>query len=266
MPHDSARRSQPPASRNSRTTDTARMSRRVLDRSPHRQHPDSNCEEPKLFEAPIPATSTSAPASRSKRDGDDLWRCACRVPLAGRRTVCRNRSDCPLTPPRRGSRGSRYAPSEPDEQRDTATAPSECHTADRKRSADGHGFRQFRQHRATTRTAASSRWFSSTTSRQGDPMPPTAPTTEAARGYQKHIDKPGSPPLRVTQPDKLRHRKVRLIPTSPKRRRHDRLPAGNKDAFPRFGTFRRNQIRRSLRVGLPHQRRPPSGFLTLSTV
>jgi hypothetical protein len=112
--YDSARLCQTPAGRNPPTTDAARTNRRVLDRSPHRPHPDPNREEPKLFEAQTPATSTIAPANRSYRDGDDLWRCACRVPLAGRRAVCRNRSDCPLTPPRRRSRGSLYSPSAPD--------------------------------------------------------------------------------------------------------------------------------------------------------
>lgn len=97
-------------------------------------------------------------------------------------------------------------------------------------------------------------------------MPPTAPIAEATRGYQKHFDKPGSPPLQVTQPDKPRHRKVRFVPKLPKQLQHDRLPAEIKDAFPRFGTFQRNQLHRSLRVGLPHQRRPPAGFLTLSVV
>jgi hypothetical protein len=45
-----------------------------------------------------------------------------------------------------------------------------------------------------------------------------------------------------------------------------RLAAGIEDTFPRFVTFRRNQMGRSLHAGLPPQRLPLSGFLTLSAV
>jgi hypothetical protein len=45
-----------------------------------------------------------------------------------------------------------------------------------------------------------------------------------------------------------------------------RLAAGIEDTFPRFGAFRRNQMGRSLHAGLPPQRLPLSGFLTLSAV
>jgi len=42
--------------------------------------------------------------------------------------------------------------------------------------------------------------------------------------------------------------------------------AGIEDTFPRFGAFRRNQMHRSLRAGLPPQRLPLAGFRTLSAV
>lgn len=42
--------------------------------------------------------------------------------------------------------------------------------------------------------------------------------------------------------------------------------AGIEDTFPRFSAFRRNQMHRSLRAGLPPQRLPLTGFLTLSAV
>jgi hypothetical protein len=44
------------------------------------------------------------------------------------------------------------------------------------------------------------------------------------------------------------------------------LTAGVEDTFPRFSAFRRNQMHRSLRAGLPPQRHPLSGFLTLPAV
>lgn len=44
------------------------------------------------------------------------------------------------------------------------------------------------------------------------------------------------------------------------------LTAGDEDTFPRFRAFQRNQMHRSLRAGLPPQRHPLSGFLTLSAV
>jgi hypothetical protein len=44
------------------------------------------------------------------------------------------------------------------------------------------------------------------------------------------------------------------------------LTAGDEDTFPRFVAFQRNQMHRSLRAGLPPQRLPLSGFLTLSAV
>jgi hypothetical protein len=45
-----------------------------------------------------------------------------------------------------------------------------------------------------------------------------------------------------------------------------RLAAGIEDTFPRFAAFRRSQMGRSLRAGLPPQRLPLPGFLTLSAV
>jgi hypothetical protein len=44
------------------------------------------------------------------------------------------------------------------------------------------------------------------------------------------------------------------------------LSAGAEDTFPRFHAFQRNQMHRSLCAGLPPQRHPLSGFLTLSAV
>jgi len=113
--------------------------------------------------------------------------------------------------------GSQYPPSAPGVRRDSVSTSSDCRAAGRERPAVGPGLRQSRQHRATTRAAASSRQLTSPTSRRGSHMPPTAPAAQAARGYQKHLDKPGSPPMQVTQPDKPRHLKVRFVPTASKR-------------------------------------------------
>jgi hypothetical protein len=69
------------------------------------------------------------------------------------------------------------------------------------------------------------------------------------------------------------HRVARLTSDTHRRRRRscpktdDRsLTAGVEDTFPRFSAFRRNQMHRSLRAGLPPQRHPLSGFLTLPAV
>lgn len=59
---------------------------------------------------------------------------------------------------------------------ETPRLPRRRCAVDRKRPAVGPDLRRFRQHRATTRAAASSRQLSPSTNRWGDHVSPTAPT------------------------------------------------------------------------------------------
>lgn len=88
------------------------------------------------------------------------------------------------------------------------------------------------------------------------------PTRGEPRQHRRRIDLPHT--TSCGRADKHDHPKATHRPA--RRQAPMCLTAGDEDTFPRFRAFQRNQMHRSLRAGLPPQRHPLSGFLTLSAV